>query len=122
MMSKNSGGVAGAAYTLLWQFFNANKLKKNIYSLLLYSTTFQDRFKIERALPQLHKNYETFYGSNSRWPDSSFDTGKKPAAGMLLQKSILVNLRGLYKDNLKRTIQNALIYIWTITVSQKDLQ
>ena len=70
MISKNSGNVVGASeiiYTLLWQFFNTNKFKKNIYYLLLHSTTIQGCFKIGRALPQLHKNYETFYRSNSRW-------------------------------------------------------
>ena len=55
---------------------NINKFKKNIHYLLLYSTTFQDRHKIGRALPQLLKNYETFYRSNSRWPDGLFDTEK----------------------------------------------
>ena len=71
--------VAGASkitYTLLWQFFNTNKFKKNIYYLLLYSNTLQDNFKIQRTLPRLHKNYETFYRSNSRWLDASFDTEK----------------------------------------------
>ena len=71
MISKNSGDVAGASKitcTLLWQSFNTNKFKKNIYYLLLHSTTIQGCFKIGRALPQLHKNYETFYRSNSRWP------------------------------------------------------
>ena len=78
-ISKNSGYVAGASkitYTLLWQFLNTNKFKRNIYYLLLYSNTFQDSFKIGRTLPQLHKNYETFYRSNSRWLDASFDTEK----------------------------------------------
>ena len=40
---------------------------------LPYSTTFQDHFKIVRALPQLHKNYKIFYRSNSRWCDAFFD-------------------------------------------------
>ena len=82
IISRNSGYVAGASkitYTLLWQFFNTNNFKRDIYYLLLYSITFlQDRFKIGRALPQLHKNCETFYRSNSRWSNASFDW-KKPA-------------------------------------------
>ena len=69
-------GASKITSTLLWQFFNTNKFKKNIYCLSLYSTTFQDHFKIGRALPQLHKNYETFYRSNSRCPDVCFDTEK----------------------------------------------
>ena len=80
MISKNSGDVAGVSkitYTLLWQSFNKNKFKKNIYHLLLHSTTFQGCFKIGRALPQLHKNYETFYRSNSRWPATSPSILKK---------------------------------------------
>ena len=99
-------GASKITYTLLWQFFNANKFKRNMYYLLLYSNTFlqlQDCFKIGRALPQLHKNCETFCRSNSRWPNASFDW-KKPASGMVLQKFILVNLRCLDKDNLKRTV------------------
>ena len=59
MIPENSGDVAGGSkitYTLLWQFFNTNKFKGNIYYLLLYCNTFQDRFKIGRAPPQLHKN------------------------------------------------------------------
>ena len=40
---------------------------KKLYYLLLHSTTFQGCFKIGRALPQLHKSYEIFYRSNSRW-------------------------------------------------------
>ena len=62
--------------------------KKSIYYLLLYSATFQDRFKIGRALSQLHKNYETFYRSNSRWPGASFDT-EKSRPSILLQKFML---------------------------------
>ena len=61
MISKNSGNVAGASKitnTLLWQFLKTNKFKKNIYYLLLYSTIFQDHFKIGMALPQLQKNYQ----------------------------------------------------------------
>ena len=80
MISKNSGDVAGVSkitYTLLWQSFNTNKFKKNIYHLLLHSTTFQGCFKIGRAAPQLHKNYETFYRSNSRWPATSPSILKK---------------------------------------------
>ena len=80
MISKNSGDVAGVSkitYTLLWQSFNTNKFKKNIYYLLLHSTTFKGCFKIGRALPQLHKNYETFYRSNSRWPATSPSILKK---------------------------------------------
>ena len=69
-------GVSKITCTLLWQFFNTNKFKKNIYYLLLYSTTFQDHFTIGRALPQLQKGYETFYRSNSRQTDASFDTKK----------------------------------------------
>ena len=77
IISRNSGYVAGASkitYTLLWQFFNTNNFKRNIYYILLYSITFlQDRFKVGRALPQLHKNCETFYRSNSRWVSASFE-------------------------------------------------
>ena len=69
-------GASKITSTLLWQFFNTNKFKKNMYCLSLYSTTFQDHFKIGRALPQLHKNYETFYSLNTRWPDGSFNTEK----------------------------------------------
>ena len=68
-------GASKITNTLLWQFFNTNKFK-NIYYLSLYSTTFQGHYKIGRALPQLHKNYETFYSSNSRWLDASFNTKK----------------------------------------------
>ena len=92
-------------YTLLWQFFNTSKFKRNTYYLLWYSNTFlQDRFKIRRALPQLQKNCETFYRSNSRWKNVYFDTEKKLTSGMVLQKLILVNLRCRYKDTLKKTV------------------
>ena len=80
LISRNSSYVAGASkitYTLLWHFFNTNKFKRNIYYLLLYCNTFlQDCFKIGRALPQLHKHCETFYRSDSGWPNASFDTEK----------------------------------------------
>ena len=36
--------------------------------------------------------------------DVSFDTEKKQASGIVLQKFILVNLRFLYKDSLERTV------------------
>ena len=38
-----------------------------LYCLLLYSNILQGLFKIGRAVPQLHKNCEIFYRSNSRW-------------------------------------------------------
>ena len=44
--------------------------------LLLDSNTFQDHFKIARALPQLHKSCEIFYRSNLRWPAAFLDTEK----------------------------------------------
>ena len=54
-----------------------------MYHLFLCSSTFiQDRFKIGRALPQLHKSCETFYRSNSRWSKASFDTLLKKAGFM----------------------------------------
>ena len=80
LISRDSGYVAGASkitYTVLWQFFNTNKFKRNIYYSLLDASTFlQDRFKIGRVLSQVHKSCETFYGSNSRWPNASFDIEK----------------------------------------------
>ena len=57
---------------------------RKTYYLLLYPSTFQDHFEVARALPQLHKNCETFYRSNSRWPDASFGTEKSLASGMVL--------------------------------------
>ena len=36
--------------------------------------------------------------------DVSFDTEKRQASGIVLQKFILVNLRFLYKDSLERTV------------------
>ena len=54
-------GASKITYTLLWQFFDTSKFNRNIYYLLLYSNIFQGHFKIGRALPQLHKNCETFY-------------------------------------------------------------
>ena len=64
-------------YTLLWQYFNTYKFKRNvaIYCLLLYSNL-QGHFKIGRALPQLYKNCEIFYRSNSRWPAAFLSTEK----------------------------------------------
>ena len=41
----------------------------------LYAT-FQNCFKVVRALPQLHKRYETFYKSNSGCLDAFLDTEK----------------------------------------------
>ena len=63
MISKNSGDVAGASkitYALLWQLFNTNKFKKNIYYLLLHFTTFQGCFKIGRALHSYTKTMKHF--------------------------------------------------------------
>ena len=67
------GSASKITYRLLWQFSNTKNKEEYI---LLYSTTFQDHFKIVRALPQLHQNYETFYMSNSRLLTTSFDTEK----------------------------------------------
>ena len=47
-----------------------------LYCLLLCSNTYQDQFKIGRALPQLHKNCEIFYRSNSRWLAAFLNTEK----------------------------------------------
>ena len=47
-----------------------------LYCLLLYTNTFQDRFKIGTALRQLHKNCKIFYKSNSRGLAAFFDTEK----------------------------------------------
>ena len=47
-----------------------------LYCLLLYSNTLQGHFKIGRALPQLYKNCEIFYRSNSRWPAAFLGTEK----------------------------------------------
>ena len=75
---KNSGDVAGASkitYILVWQFFSTNKFKRKIYYLLLHSTTATQ--KLYHTLPQLLKNYEIFYRSNSRWLATSPSILKK---------------------------------------------
>ena len=90
--------------TLLWQFFNTHKLKRNIYYLLLYSNTFQDRFKIGRALPSAKQKLWNILQIKFKMAECLLRYWKKLAPGMVLQKFILVNLICLYKDNLKRTV------------------
>ena len=103
-------------YTLLWQFFNTNKLK-NIYYLLLHCTTFQGYFKIGRALHSYTKTMKHFTDQIQDGRRRLFRYWKKPASAMVLQKFILVNLnlRCLYKDNLKKIISTilCLMHIWT---------
>ena len=106
---KNSGDVAGASkitYILVWQFFSTNKFKKNIYYLLLHSTTATQ--KLYHTLPQLLKNYEYFTDQIQDGWRRPLQYWKKPTSGIVLQEFTLVNLRCLYKDNLKRTVMHTL--------------
>ena len=89
-------GASKITYTLLWQFFDTSKFNRNIYYLLLYSNIFQGHFKIGRALPQLHKNCETFYIQVSCCKNSFW--------------SIWGACTNIIK---KDCIHDALIYIWT---------
>ena len=62
-------------------YFGSFLIQRNLrgtqlYCLLLYSNIFQDHFETGGALPQLQKNCEIFYRSNSRWPTAFLDTEK----------------------------------------------
>ena len=98
IISKNIGDVARQVQVKSPTHYFGSfliKFKKNIYYLLRDSTTFQGCLKIGRALPQLHKNYETFYRSNSRWPATSPSILKKAGLRYSATKTHL-GQKGLY--------------------------
>ena len=76
------------------------------------STSFQGCFKIGRVLPQLHKNYEIFYRSTSRWPAMSPSILKKAGFRYSTTKIHLgqseVPVQRLFK---KDCIHNVLMHI-----------
>ena len=103
-------------YTLPWQFFNTNKSKRNIVSYIAYYCT----LILFRTVSKWEGLYHSYTKTVKHFTDQIQNGGhlllywKKPALGMVLQKFILVNLRFLYKDNLKKDcIHNALMHIWT---------
>ena len=102
MISKNSSNVAGASkitYALLWQFSNTN-LRGTYYCTLLL-------FRIVLTQQGLYHSYtKTMKHFTDQIQDAQMSALilKKIALGMVLQKLILVNLRCLYKNNLKRNV------------------
>ena len=76
--------------------------------------TFQNCFKVVRALPQLHKRYETFYKSNSGCLDAFLDTEKIQSQVWCYQNSswsiwgacTKVILKGLYSWCLNASVHH----------------
>ena len=80
--------------------FLIQKHQRSAMHISVLYATFQNCFKVVRALPQLRKRYETFYKSNSRWRDAFLNPEKSQSQVWCYQN----NLRCLYKNNFKRTV------------------
>ena len=115
-MIKRKTRASEITNTLPWQFFNTNKSKRNIASYIAYYCT----LILFRTVSKWGWLYHSYTKTVKHFTDQIQNGGhllrywKKPALGMVLQKFILVNLRFLYKDNLKKDCaHNALMHIWT---------